>query len=176
MSSYLAPNYFPTSYFASGGSSGSTSSGSGSVRDRDVYKAMMAEIEATGEFAAVQLLNAGGVLETADLNPVLGVVPSGWQEVEDSKAGILIRTVLYQIWISVKEQGWMTQFDWSDRLACLVQNHLDGWSMGGVCIPSYSILRRGMLKAANDPNSSTVVLDGQFAYAIDRSVGRSTAP
>lgn len=174
MSSYLAPTYFPPSYFGMGGTGGSGSVGTATVRDRDVYRWMMEEVKSTGEFSEVVYLLPGLSLESADRNPILGVMPKGWEEVERGEGGGLLRSVRYQLWIVVRDAEPETRYDWGDRLANLVQNRLDGSSLGGVCLAALSVLRRGTIPAASDSNVMTMVLEGSFVYGIDPSLLRGT--
>lgn len=172
MTSYLAPTYFPISYFA-------TVAGSGTVagsRDRDYFQKLMSLVEATGEFAKVSLLCPGDALDVADFNPIVGVLPRGWLETEDGLAEELIRTVQYQVLILVRDLDGMTRYDWSDRLACLVQNQVDGVSLGGTGVAALSTLRRGGLRDGQSSDSLVLVLEGEFAYTLDRAVGRATDP
>lgn len=175
MSSYLAPTYFPPSYFASTGG-GAASGGVAGVRDRDVYEQMKEDLEAIGALSEVIYLLPGLSPEAADRNPILGLMPRGWEEVPSGDGSRLIRTVRYQVWIIAIDQEPLTRYDWCDRLACLVQNRLDGSSLGARCLPALSVLRRGTLQAGGASNSLTVVLDGEFGYEIDPSVGRGTQP
>lgn len=174
MSSYLAPTYFPPSYFAVGGGSPPGSGGSAAVRDRDVFQRLVEVVEATGEFSEVVYLLPGTEPEPADHNPVLGVVPRGWEETDSGDGAGLTRSVRYQIWIIVKDLEPQVRYDWGDRLACLVQNLLDGSSLGGACIPALSVLRHGTIPKTTDANALTLVLDGTFVYGVDPAKGRAT--
>jgi hypothetical protein len=170
MTSYLAPTYFPPSYFATGGGSPPVAG----IRDRDVFQKMVEAVGATGEFSEVVYMLPGTMPEAADSNPVLGVMPRGWKEVESGDGSGLMRSVRYQIWIIVREQLPQSRYDWGDRLACLVQNRIDGSSLGGTCVPELSVLRSGTIPETKDPNALTVILEGEFVYGVDPSVGRAT--
>ena len=135
---------------------------------------MIQDVESTGEFSEVVYLLPGLTLESADRNPVLGVMPRGWEEVESGEGGGLVRLVQYQLWIVVRELESETRYDWGDRLANLVQNRLDRSTLGGACLAALSVLRRGTIEAASGSNEMTMVLEGSFAYEINSGLLRGT--
>ncbi len=144
------------------------------MRDRDVYRWMIDDVESTGEFSEVVYLLPGVSPESADRNPVLGVMPRGWEEVESGEGGGLLRSVQYHLWIVVRDPEPETRYDWGDRLANLVQNRFDGSSLGGACLAAFSVLRRGTIEAGSGSNEMTMVLEGKFVYEIDSSLLRGT--
>jgi hypothetical protein len=173
MSSYLAATYFAPSYFsAAGGVVAFGSGGSAVVRDWDVFEDLVGELEATGEFSDVVYLLPGEAVEAAGRNPLAGVKPRGWVERPGGDGGSLIRTVRYELAIVVVDPEPRSRYAWGDRLACLAQNRIDGSSLGGACIPGLSVLRGGDLRDGGGADALMLVLDGEFAYAIDPASGR----
>ncbi len=159
-------------------SSGSASTGPGEAyRDRDGFTAIVAALQATGEFAGIAFpgqIDQAGV--GADRQPLVVLVPGRFEEVDDAGAAALLRRVSYRLTLIVRDEDDAQGYDRLDRLASIVQNTLDSSTLGGVCLPSLSWLREGRYDAQARYPEQRLILDGAFAYQVAKATGRSIHP
>lgn len=142
-------------------------------RDRDAFNALIALLQDSREFARVSLGPASDPVGSDLLpRPSARVIPDGWSEAPDTTANSLIRTVDYRLAITVEHPEPAARFRDVDRLSALVQNLLDGSTLGDNCLAGLTKLTRGRFPSGNAHAALTVELQGRFAYSIPTLAAR----
>ncbi len=143
-------------------------------RDRDVFAAIVAALQATSEFSDVSLQPVESFANIpADRTPMALVIPRQWQEDPDTAPGSSIRRVGYLLSLAVRLDDPQDQYQALDRLAAIVQNTLDGSSLGGLCLGPMSRIRQGSFDTKSRHPELRVNLDAEFSYAIPASAARN---
>ncbi len=178
---YFPPNYFPPAYFGSLGAIPIAPGGGGlplsAYRDRDAFAAILNSLWATSEFAEVVF---PGPLDSspvgADRSPLVVVVPVQWTEQPDASSSALIRHVSYSLVVVARHEDPRRRFDIADRLGSIVQNTLEGSSLGGSCVPTQTQVRLGVIDVKSRHPELRVTLTGTFAYTIATPNSHDTTP
>jgi hypothetical protein len=176
VSNYFTPDFFAPSYFRLVSPFSAPRGDGGGYRDSDAYSAILSALVATGEFAAVEFAPGGGGEPSAiaaDVDPLIFVVPGAWRESDDADPAYLLRFVGYTLTLTVRDENAITGFARLDRLGAVVQNALDGSTLGGGCLPGLTRVGRGAYDPKSPYPDRRLSLEGEFAYRIARS-GRDT--
>jgi hypothetical protein len=173
---FFAPAYF-SPYFFPPLAADSTATGSdvSPFRDSDVLSWVAAALRSTGEFADVSFgttpqRSAAG----ADRLPIAVVTPEGWVEADDTDPVVLVREVGFTVTIVVRDEEPSLRYQALDRLACVVQNVIDGSDLGGMVLSPLTRLRRGRPDPDSTPPEQGVVLSGEFTYLVPSAAGHDT--
>lgn len=177
-SGYFAPTYFAPDYF---GSPGATAPGGGgsfmiAYRDRDAFAAILQTLKDTGEFADVLFpapLDAAPV--GADRAPLAVVVPIRWVEESDVSSDALLRRVSYDLVLVARAEDPRDRFETLDRLTSVVQNAVEGSTLGGACPNRSSRLRHGQYDSKARHPETRLTIDGAFSYWIETPNAHNTS-
>lgn len=146
-------------------------------RDRDAFAAIIAALKSTNEFGSITFpgpIDPAAV--GAGLQPLAVLVPGLFEESDDADAAMLLRRGSYHLILIVRDEDDANGYGRLDRLACLVQNVLDGSALGGGCLPSLTRLRQGGYDPRSHYPEQRLVLNGEFAYQVAKATGRSHLP
>lgn len=174
---FFPPTYFPPTFYCEVGADAVATS-----RDRDVFDALFAAVQATGEFPQI-LRHQDLTKRDASVNPAIAIKRVDWSEgdVHGQGAGgsagnriggqfddgeMLVRTVRYQVLLSHIDEDPPRRFDVLDRLENVFLDVADGTSIGGITWPFWTFCAKGK----DDPKAvhpeGRVILDAQFSYGI----------
>ena len=136
-------------------------------RDRDAFAAILNALWSTTEFAEVVFpgpLDSSPV--SAGRSPLAVVVPVEWTEQPDASTSAMLRHVTYSLIVVARDEDARQRFDLADRLSSIVQNTLEGSTLGGNCVPSLTQVRRGVLDVKSRHPELRVTLTGTFCYSL----------
>ena len=183
---YNAPTYFPPGYFYGVGQPSPASTPvtptpppatptvpvAPSGLDGVAYAALLALLEATGEFDGVIFGDPTRRGQAGSGRYPLAVVsPRGWEEDDDYDPLSILRRVSFVIRVVVRAEDGPGPFGQLDRLAAVVQGVVDGSNLGGSCLPALTRISAGRYDgAANYPEWSVELL-GEFASIVDPAAG-----
>jgi hypothetical protein len=166
--SYFPRRDWPPRYFAPRFWSGTSVDQTALGRDRDIFRAIKAALDATNSFATVLLhqsvLNARA---GADQNPIVTIQRTAVQE--NSRWGNPItieRTVSFDLTIAIRAEDHDERFEQMELLESVVMNVLSGQSWAGICLPDRSLIARGMDDPRPRHPEQRVVMKGQFTYLL----------
>jgi len=173
---FFAPRIWPPRHYAPRYWSGLGLSLSALARDRDIFLAIKAALDARNIFDAVLLHQpATNARAAADQNPVVTIKRT--DVAEASRWGnpiTLERTVKYDLTISIRDEEHEDRFERMELLESVVINALDGQAWVGVCLSDRSLISRG----TDDPRArhpeQRVVMKGQFTYILTGYTNRNT--
>lgn len=103
------------------------------------------------------------------------VTPGQARNVEDGSRDMVLRTVQYRLAVEVSEGFADKAYEVLDRLEAVVENALLDEvqrAYGGFCLPWKSAIAVNAFESRKNPTKRRV-LDGSFAYRINRRVGLS---
>ena len=129
----------------------------------------------TGQFATV-IEDRTPDLETGGQSlPRAWIVPAGWKETDDADPMTPVRTVKFQIGLTIDSTSHAEPEEVLDRLCCVVQNAIGGQSFG-FCMPDETLVSEGLYPSNETYPRLTLVAKGQFRYLLSGETGRSTTP
>jgi hypothetical protein len=192
-SPYLAPTYFPPTYFYGGAVSTSpsptppvtptgvspynaptyfpplpTKTIEASGRDRSAYVALLSLIQGLGVFEDVIF---GAAIQRnqagADCYPLAVVTPKAWEEFDDYDPTSIVRRVTFGITIVVRSQDGESQFDQLDRLSTAIVRVVDFSGLAGPCLPPLTRIRVGRYESSTHYPEQSIELEGEFSLLID---------
>lgn len=135
-------------------------------RDWGVLEDIRSRLEATYAFQGVFLSQPIGEGDSAVVGP--------WKFDEiDHDEDEQYRHVQWQLTITVRNADAALRDREIDRLYNVAANVLDGQSLGGICLPGLTKLRRGEWQKP-DPPSRQLVCTGEFVYLIEGDDGHGT--
>lgn len=130
----------------------------------DAYSHILNQLEQLGCFADVRLAHA---VETAVIrgpdHPLAILVPGAWEEVDDVVPGFRVRSVDFQVVLSVRTDDGEFGFRTLDGLGTRVQEVLDGSTLGGTCQGVRTRVVRGSLARSTYPEHRSVLV-GRFTF------------
>ena len=177
-SGYFAPSYFSPSFFGPLGATAPGGDGSpmSAYRDRDAFAAIVKALSDSAEFAEVMFPSPPeGSLLGADRSPVAIVVPTQWIEQPDSVSSQMLRRVSFTLTLVARGEDPRERFEILDRLTSIVQNALEGSTLGGFCFAGMTHLRKGRYDPASRHPELRLSLDGGYCYAISSPTGHDVA-
>lgn len=143
------------------------------MRDNDALKSIQAALLETGQFAAVIRGRSPAELETAGQNlPRAWVCPAGWTERSDSDPETAVRTVRFQVGLTIDSTGHTEPEEELDRLANVAQNAIGGADFG-FCLPHLTRIAEAVFPSGEPYPRLTLVLKGTFGYLVSGYGSRS---
>ena len=98
-----------------------------------------------------------------------------WTESDETDPCLLIRRVVYQLSLLVRDEDSSRRIEQLDRLSSVAQNTLDGSDLNGGCLPALTKLRQGKFDQGLRHPEQRVVLDGEFTYLVPSYTGHDTS-
>lgn len=167
---YFPPTFFSPYYFASllRRDADDLDGANSRYRDRDGFSAAVLALRATGAFAEVAFgTSADRRVGGADVSPLAVITPEVWEESEDCDPSLVARKVGFSLTIIVRDNDPVSAYDRLDRLSCIVQNALNGNSLGGGSLPALTRVWKGSYDLAPVEPEKRVILRGGFEYLVD---------
>ncbi|GAC1463651.1 MAG: hypothetical protein NVSMB9_01340 [Isosphaeraceae bacterium] len=173
---FFAPSFFSPYYFPASGISDAATLDTEvtTYRDRDAFRAVVAALASTGEFAEVFFATTsdrrfGG----ADRTPAVSITPNDWEEMDDVDPTVIVRRVSFILTIVNRSDDPLTRYDSLDRLSCIAQNAINGSDLGGGSLRAMTRLRRGRFDRSAEHPEQSVILLGEFTYLVPAVPGHS---
>jgi hypothetical protein len=145
-------------------------------RDRDAFASLVNALSASSEFAEVVFpspLDSSPI--GADRSPLAVVVPTQWLEQPDSSSSLMLRRVSFTLTLVVRSEDPRERFEILDRLTSIVQNAIEGSTLGGGCLAGMTHLRKGRYDPASRHPELRLSIDGGFGYTISSATGHDVA-
>ncbi|MDB5350784.1 MAG: hypothetical protein JWN86_2031 [Planctomycetota bacterium] len=145
-------------------------------RDRDAFASLVNALSASSEFAEVAFpspLDSSPI--GADRSPLAVLVPTQWLEQPDSASSLMLRRVSFTLTLVVRCEDPRERFEILDRLTSIVQNAIEGSTLGGGCLAGMTHLRKGRYDPASRHPELRLALDGGFCYTIPSATGHASA-
>lgn len=142
------------------------------VRDYSIFRAAVAALEATGDFARVLIGErpTGDQTQVAAFDvPAAILVPGRFDEIDpwDDAADVQSeRTVHFDLVLIARDQDADARVESLDRLGQVAAKAIGGRSVGGFTLPGKTRIRRGTWLAAREPEKH-LVLAVETSYLID---------
>jgi hypothetical protein len=135
--------------------------------DRDAFSAMNSALRATGAFADVSLGAPGDYSSVGTAQfPLALIEPKGWSETPDSDSSQVVRCVTFDLRLAVRGDYSRDRYEGLDRLMGMVQQALNGSTLGGGCLAPQTRLLRGQFDPTPRSLESQLILTGQFVYLV----------
>jgi hypothetical protein len=173
---YFSPSFFSPFYFSPTTTASAPTAPAPGYRDRDAFAAIIAALEASGEFATVVIGSPLDDRVTAGNDPWALVTPTEWEEGDDADPIVCVRRVSFTLTIVVRHEDPGERFQRLDRLTAVAQDAIDGSDLNGGCLPALTRLRRGRLDDRPRHPEQRVTLSGEFSYLITAYNGHDTEP
>ncbi|MCA1684595.1 MAG: hypothetical protein LC745_01135, partial [Planctomycetia bacterium] len=103
--------------------------------------------------------------------PAAVITPEGWDELDDADPVQLVRRASYTLTLVARDEDPAARYDTFDRLTSVAQNAIDGKDLGGGCLPSLTLLRRGRFDPGSRHPEQGVILHGEFTSLIPSLTG-----
>ncbi len=173
---FFSPRYFASSYFR-GLQPIREEPPLEHVTDLQIYDAVVSALRGTRVFNRVSFPSPGQVPPSASPDNATAIVsPKAWQEMSDSRGSRVLRELRFSLTLSLNPSDKRDAFDRLMWLGNIVQDLIDGSSLGGLTIAEKTRLNRGLWEFGVRGFNTQLTIDGKTAYVLDRRRGRNESP